>query len=59
MNKKSLMKYIQANSPFYRFANLSAHSIEQLMVIKERIDALNNQVESVTGIPNRNRKKKG
>lgn len=49
MNKKSLMKYIQANSPFYRFANLSAHSIEQLMVIKERIDLQIKNGEIVTG----------
>jgi hypothetical protein len=38
MNKKKLMLYIQSNSGFYRFANLSAHSLKQLQVIKEKID---------------------
>jgi hypothetical protein len=50
MNKENLMKYIQKNSSFHRFANLSGHSTEQLQAIKERMDSQKRNGEVVTGI---------
>jgi hypothetical protein len=37
MNKKSLIRHIQENSDFHRFANLEGHSIDQLKALKLRI----------------------
>jgi hypothetical protein len=39
MNKNTLAKYIKGNSTFHRFVNLSAHSLDQLKAIKNKIDA--------------------
>jgi hypothetical protein len=40
MNRPEIIQYIQARDKFYEFTQLEAHSDEQLMSIKERIDAM-------------------
>jgi hypothetical protein len=39
MNKDALINYIKENDPFYRFAIMKGYSLEQLLVVKKRIDA--------------------
>ena len=51
MKKEDLMEYIKENSPFYRFADLNGHSLEQLQAIKEKVDAQIRNTETVIGIP--------
>lgn len=48
MEKETLIKYIQDNSPFHQFTNLNAHSIEQLHSIRKEIDSQNQSSEIET-----------
>lgn len=40
MNRPDLILYIRKNDKFYEFTELEAHTIEQLLVIKNRIDSM-------------------
>jgi hypothetical protein len=46
MNKDELINYIKENDPFYRFTIMKGYSLEQLLVVKERIDAAKKTAES-------------
>ncbi len=41
MHKMAIINFIKKNSVFYKFADLSAHSLPELLVIKQDIQAAN------------------